>query len=218
MLDLMDVHKVVPRIGAVLMDVSGVSKDGGIGGGKFYMTNALCNSNASSSIFGRVQLVHYSVSLLVSWLFSVPHEPNKLSPVHDALFSSTSLTIWLRNLLLEDHDPSVRRELCTGLYKMCLGSTTSGRTGLLCTAPLLSALLELLDDALAIKPISRYRTSGSIIDISSHNFYSGYTQSANANEEGKESFGPACRDYFWNMCRLLGILMRFPCLPKNGME
>ena len=139
MLELMDVETVIPRISGVLLDVSGVSKDGGLGGGKFYMNNSII-SNSSSSIFGRVQLVHYSVSLLVSWLFSAPCDANKLTAVHDALFSTTPLTVWLRNLLLEDFDPSVRRELCTGLYKMCLGSTTSGRTGLLCTTPLLSVL------------------------------------------------------------------------------
>ena len=203
MLELMDVHTVIPRISGVLLDVSAVSKDGGIGGGKFYLTNSICGSNASSSIYGRVQLVHYSVSLLVSWLFSVHNDSSsKLTPVHEALFSSTTLTVWLRNLLLEDHDPSVRRELCTGLYKICLGSTTSGRTGLLCTAPLLSVLLELLDDAIAIKPISRYRRSGSANDCSSPNFYSGYSHTSNTNDDGKEAFGPACRDYFWNLCRL----------------
>ena len=167
MLELMEVQIVVPRINSVLLDVSAVSKDGGIGGGRFYLMNPIYGSNSSSSIFGRVQLVHFSVSLLVSWMFSVNHEANKLTPVHDALFNSSMLTVWLRNLLLEDHDPSVRRELCTGLYKMCLGSTTSGKTGLQCTGPLLSVLSELLDDALAIKPIHRYRTVGTISDISS---------------------------------------------------
>ena len=205
MLELMEVHTVIPTINGVLLDVSAVSKDGGIGGGRFYLMNPIYGSNASSSIYGRVQLVHFSVSLLVSWMFSVTHEPNKLTPVHDALFNSSMLTVWLRNLLLEDHDPSVRRELCTGLYKMCLGSTTSGKTGLQCTAPLLSVLLELLDDALAIKPINRYRPVGSISDISSPNVYAGFAHS-NSSEEGKEAFGPACRDYFWNLCRLVDNL------------
>ena len=205
MLELMDVETVIPRISGVLLDVSGVSKDGGLGGGKFYMNNSICG-NSSSSIFGRVQLVHYSVSLLVSWLFSAPCDANKLTPVHDALFSTTPLTVWLRNLLLEDFDPSVRRELCTGLYKMCLGSTTSGRTGLLCTTPLLSVLLELLDDALAIKPMNRYSSSGMGNDISNHNLYSGFLHSSNSNDDPKEVFGPACRDYFWNLCRLVDNL------------
>ena len=206
MLDLMDVQVVIPRINGVFLDVSAVSKDGGIGGGKFYLMNPIYGSNTSSSIFGRVQLVHFSVSLLVSWMFSVNHEPNKLTLVHDALFNSSTLTIWLRNLLLEDHDPSVRRELCTGLYKMCLGSTTSGKTGLQCTAPLLSVLLALLDDALAIKPLNRYRSMGSLSDISSPNVYAGFSHTSSSNDEGKEAFGPACRDYFWNLCRLVDNL------------
>ena len=207
MLELMDVQTVIPRINGVFLDVSAVSKDGGIGGGKFYLLNPIYGSNASSSIFGRVQLVHFSASLLVSWMFSVTHETNKSTPVHDAFFNSSMLTVWLRSLLLEDHDPSVRRELCTGLYKMCLGSTTTGRTGLQYTAQLLSILLELLDDALAIKPLNRYRAIGSLSDISSPNVYNtGFAQSGSASEEGKEAFGPACRDYFWNLCRLVDNL------------
>ena len=89
-----------------------------------------------TGVFGRSQVVHYAMNLLVSWVFS--NEGNE-----DALFSSVGLLRWLRNLLLDDHDPSVRREACTGLYKLCLGTTLSGaRTGSSCTAPLLSVLLE----------------------------------------------------------------------------
>ena len=76
-----------------------------------------------TGVFGRSQVVHYAMNLLVSWVFS--NEGNE-----DALFSSVGLLQWLRNLLLDDHDPSVRREACTGLYKLCLGTTLSGaRTG-----------------------------------------------------------------------------------------
>ena len=217
MLELMDVATVMSRINSVFLDISAISKDGGRGGGKYYMTNSLSGSTTSSSIFGRVQLVHYGVSLLVSWLFSVPCENNKATPVHETLFSSTTLTIWLRSLLLEDYDPSVRRELCTGLYKMCLGSTTSGRVGLMCTAPLLSALLELLDVALAIKPINRHQNLESANDISNTNFCLGLSRTANSNiDEGKEPYGPACRDYFWNLCRLVDNLGQFVTLPTGN--
>ena len=95
----------------------------------------------------------------------------------------SGLLKWLRSLLLDDHDPTVRREVCTGLYKLCLGSTVSGaRTGPSCTAPLLSVLLEFLDDALVMKPIRR----------DNHHAL---------EQEGKEPYGPACRDYFWILCR-----------------
>jgi ubiquitin carboxyl-terminal hydrolase 34 len=90
---------------------------------------------------------------------------------------------------LDDHDPAVRRETCTGLYKMCLGMATNGRTGLSCTAPLLSVLLEFLDDALVMKPANRR------------------SELPGAVEDGKEPYGPACRDYFWILCRLVENLL-----------
>ena len=60
-------------------------------------------------------------------------------------------------------------------------------TGSSCTSPLLSVLLEFLDDALIMKPIRR----------DSHH---------SLEQEGKEPYGPACRDYFWILCRYLWIL------------
>ena len=61
------------------------------------------------------------------------------------------------------------------------------KTGSSCTSPLLSVLLEFLDDALIMKPIRR----------DSHH---------SLEQEGKEPYGPACRDYFWILCRYLWIL------------
>jgi len=102
-----------------------------------------------TGIYGRAQVVHHVLSLLVSWVFSDD------GSFESALFASNGLPAWLRSLLLDDHDPAVRRETCTGLSKMCLGVATNGRTGLSCTAPLLSVLLEFLDDALVMKPANR---------------------------------------------------------------
>jgi hypothetical protein len=72
---------------------------------------------------------------------------------------------------------------------MCLGIATNGRTGLSCTAPLLSVLLEFLDDALLMKPANRR------------------SELPGAVEDGKEPYGPACRDYFWILCRLVENLL-----------
>ena len=92
-------------------------------------------------------------------------------------------------MLLEDPDPCVRREVCTGIYRMCLGSSSSGRTGASCVAPLLSILLEFLDNAQMMKPQRRESINQSVVD-----------------EPGKEPFGPACRDYFWVLCKLVESL------------
>lgn len=162
MTDLIDVDTVIGKTTSVLLEASIFAKD----------PNAY-----RTSVFGRSQVIHYAMSFLVSWVYS--KEGNE-----DALFSSNGLLGWLRSLLLDDHDPTVRREVCTGLYKLCLGSTVSGaRTGSSCTAPLLSVLLEFMDDALIMKPVRR--------------------DNHPLEQDGKEPYGPACRDYFWILCRLV---------------
>jgi ubiquitin carboxyl-terminal hydrolase 34 len=167
MIDLMDMDSVITRTTSVLIEASMFARD---------------PHTYRTGVFGRSQVIHYAMSLLVSWVFS--QDGNE-----DALFSSNGLLKWLRNLLLDDHDPAVRREVCTGLYKLCLGSTPTGsKTGSSCTAPLLSVLLEFLDDALAMKPVRRQ-------DSPNH-----------LEQDGKEPYGPACRDYFWILCRLVDNL------------
>ena len=170
MMALMDVDTVINRTTSVLMEASKFAKD---------------PHTYRTAVFGRSQLIHYAFSLLVSWVFSQ-------GSTEDALFSSNGLPAWLRSLLLEDHDPAVRRELCTGLYKMCLGSTPTGnKTGSPCIAPLLSVLLEFMDDALVMKPYRR--------DNDNH-------PGVHLDQEGKEGFGSSCRDYFWILCRLVDNL------------
>jgi ubiquitin carboxyl-terminal hydrolase 34 len=120
------------------------------------------------------QVVHFAISLLVAWLYSAEDAGE------DAFLASSNLPAWLRSLLLDDPDPAVRRELCTGLYKLCMGSTTDGkRAGMSCTAPLLSVLLEFLDDALVMTPMRR---------DAAHPLHMHHV------DEGKEPFGPACRE------------------------
>ncbi|QQP55435.1 Ubiquitin carboxylterminal hydrolase 34like [Caligus rogercresseyi] len=164
MLELMNVDIVMPQITSVLLEVSRVKDP----------------NQYRSGVFGRAQVVHFCLSLLVAWIYS-------MEDIEDALLASNGLPAWLRHLVLEDYDPAVRREMCTGLYKLCMGSTTSGKTaGVSVTGPMLSILLEFLDDALLMQPVKR--------------------EGPNLGEEGKEPFGPACRDYFWILCRLTDIL------------
>ena len=169
MLSLVSVDVVMPRLSSVLADAS-YNKDSAL---QQYRTG----------VFGRAQVVHFAISLLVAWLYSS-------EDVEDSFLASSNLPAWLRSLLLDDPDPAVRRELSTGLYKLCMGSTTGGRrAGISCTAPLLSILLEFLDDALVMLPMRRDTTP--------------LQQQV---EDGKEPFGPACRDYFWILHRLVDNL------------
>ncbi|XP_023333699.1 ubiquitin carboxyl-terminal hydrolase puf, partial [Eurytemora carolleeae] len=102
------------------------------------------------------------------------------------MFSVCGMSIWLKSLLLEDPDPSVRREICTGIYRLCLGSASNGKTGLDCISPVLSILLQYLGQAQLMKPHRRE----SLIQ-------------PGPEEPGKEPFGPACRDYFWVLAKLV---------------
>ena len=128
------------------------------------------NQNDQSFSFGRVQLVHFAINLLLSWMFSSVSLPGGAGggnagdgspdPAPATLISTGNPDIirrWLKALLLEDHDPAVRREMCLGLHKMCLGTTPSGtRNGLPTIAPLLGVLLEFLEQALSMKPGMRH--------------------------------------------------------------
>ena len=89
-------------------------------------------------------------------------------------------------MLLEDPDPSVTREMCTGVYRLCLGNSSQGRTGSSRLAPILSILLQYIDHAQMMKPQRRESINHSGVE-----------------EPGKEPFGPACRDYFWVLCKLV---------------
>ncbi|KAL4238015.1 Ubiquitin carboxyl-terminal hydrolase 34 [Mactra antiquata] len=126
--------------------------------------------------WGRAEVVHYSLSFLVSWAFSS-------EKVKDCLCSSPNFESWLKRLTMEAPEPHVRREACAGLYRLCFGKTAEGRTGYPFLLPILASLLSFLSDALKIKPQKRLDDEGSPKD--------------------KEPYGPGCRDYFWLTCRFV---------------
>ena len=167
MLDLMMTHNVMLNMGRVFTDISrGSVKEGG----GCYRTG----------MFGRGQIVHFAMSLLVSWVYSSNQD------LEESMISQSEMRVWLKQLLLEDPDPSVRREMCTGVYRLCLGNSSQGRTGSSLLAPILSILLQYFDHAQMMKPQRRESINHSGVE-----------------EPGKEPFGPACRDYFWVLCKLV---------------
>lgn len=90
---------------------------------------------------------------------------------------------WLQRFILDDPEPAVRREACAGLYRICLGNSI---TYLALLAPLLKKLVSFL-------PVAE-----KMIHQNPNPHY--------ANDDGKEPYGPACRDYFWLLCRLVDTL------------
>ncbi|XP_049955909.1 ubiquitin carboxyl-terminal hydrolase 34 [Schistocerca serialis cubense] len=100
--------------------------------------------------------------------------------VRQAVMAASDFSQWLQRLVLEDPEPAVRREACTALYRLCLGDAAF-------TAQMLSHLMEQLPVAESMRP-QRLETIQHV------------------TEEGKEPYGPACRDYFWLLCRLVDSL------------
>lgn len=93
----------------------------------------------------QIQVVHYAMALVVCWAFSSDE-------VRSSLYSQKDFPQWLKRLVLEDPEPAVRREVCTGLYRLCLGVSADGKTGSSYAPELISHLLHFLHASLSIKP------------------------------------------------------------------
>ncbi|KAK0163763.1 hypothetical protein PV328_002459 [Microctonus aethiopoides] len=183
MLSMMTVDAVMQRITSILNEAS-MPRD---------------PNHYKTGLFGRSQVIHYAMALLVCWVHSDIN-------VRQNLFFSTEPfgQTWLRRLVLEDPEPAVRREVCTALYRLCLGTTgheededggtarPSDATNLIVS--MLNTLLEYLIVAEAMQPSHRRRPD---LPLHLHSII---------HEDGKEPYGPACRDYFWLICRLVDAL------------
>jgi ubiquitin carboxyl-terminal hydrolase 34 len=86
---------------------------------------------------------------------------------------------WLEKLILDDPDPHVRRETCAALYRLCMGNS---KTYSELIVPLTVLLISYLPMA------EKMRTQ---------------TVCYSLNEDGKEPYGQASRDYFWLLSRLV---------------
>lgn len=132
-----------------------------------------------TGFWGRAQLIQFAMNILVSFVHASAEARRLLWAQPDADHCR-----WLQKFILEDPEPAVRREICAGLYRICLGNAHSYR---LLLAPLLHKLIALL-------PLAEQMSSGAQ-----------HTQFL-LSEEGKEPYGPACRDYFWLLARLVDTL------------
>ncbi|XP_018562913.1 ubiquitin carboxyl-terminal hydrolase 34 [Anoplophora glabripennis] len=164
MLALIDVKITMPQLTSILEEAS-MPKD---------------PNHYKTGFWGRAQVVHYAMALLVSWLHC--REEARLE-----LFQSPNFSDWLRRLVLEDPEPAVRREVCSAIYRLCLGVSANGEPmENTLVAPMLSQLLLYLEKAESMRPQKM--------------------EAMQAPEEGKEPYGPACRDYFWLVSRLVDSL------------
>ncbi|XP_028171395.1 ubiquitin carboxyl-terminal hydrolase puf [Ostrinia furnacalis] len=128
-----------------------------------------------TGFWGRAQVVQHAMRMCVWWARGGG----------DAVALAWSLRRAAPRLLLDDADPAVRREAGSALYRLCAG----GEVAVL--APLLQLLLAHLPRAADMRPHPA---------PPSHHPHEVVHHHA---EEGKEPYGPACRDYFWLVCRLI---------------
>lgn len=140
-------------------------------------TTAYQYHHLRTGFWGRAQVVQFTMNIMVSFVHAS-------ADVRRILWSQSKYCDWVHKFLLEDPEPAVRREICAGLYRICLGNAQSYQ---LLLAPLLSKLISFL-------PIAEKMTS-----IGHHNPYM-------LCDDGKEPYGPACRDYFWLLARLVDTI------------
>lgn len=127
------------------------------------------------------------MNLLVSFVHS--SNADEVPQLREHLWSTIQADLWLERLILHDPNPAVRRETCAGLYRICLGDM---RSYVQICMPLLRALVEYLPKAEQMRFAAR---GGRILDLPTLPI-----------DDGKEPFGPACRDFFWLLCRLVDNL------------
>lgn len=138
MLQMLNVDGVMSRLTSILYEAS-LPRD---------------PNHYKTGFWGRAQVVHYAMSLLVSWVHSK-------DSVRETLFTTPNLSTWLQRLVLEDPEPAVRREVCTALYRLCLGSTATGDSNdssPSLVTPMLTKLLEFLSIAENMGP-QKYEVS-----------------------------------------------------------
>ncbi|GAB0088688.1 ubiquitin carboxyl-terminal hydrolase 34 [Sergentomyia squamirostris] len=170
MLPIMAVRPTLKRLSSILNDAS----------------LPLNPHHFKTGIWGRAQVIHFTMNLLVCFVHSSPQ-------AREQLWSDHENCTWLQRLILNDPEPAVRREACAGLYRICLGNA---KTFYEITAPLLSKLISFLSIA------EKMTCQNQNINL--------------ATDEGKEPYGPACRDYFWLLCRLVDTMTTE--MMKEGLE
>lgn len=163
MLEMMEVDSCLKRLASILNDEAHT-----------HFSNQL---HIRTGFWGRAQVVQYTMNIMVSFVHSS-------EAARVALWSAPEYCSWVRRFILEDPEPSVRREICAGLYRICLGNSQSYQELL---APLLQKLISFL-------PVAEKMTS----------FQQAHTHFV--SDDGKEPYGPACRDYFWLLARLVDTL------------
>ncbi|XP_037912392.1 ubiquitin carboxyl-terminal hydrolase puf isoform X3 [Hermetia illucens] len=172
MLEMMDVEATLQRLASILNDEA--------------HHHSILQIQYRTGFWGRAQVVQFAMNILVSFVHASKE-------ARSMLWSNPDVSSWLQKLILDDPEPAVRREICAGLYRICLGNAKTYHELM---APLLQKLVSFL-------PIAEKMTSQN-------------NQHHLTADDGKEPYGPACRDYFWLLARLVDTLT--PEMVKESLD
>ncbi|XP_036323922.1 ubiquitin carboxyl-terminal hydrolase puf isoform X1 [Rhagoletis pomonella] len=187
MLELMNVDPCLRRLAAILNDEAYHYYAALIPTTQYQYQYPYQYHHLRTGFWGRAQVVQFTMNIMVSFVHASA-EARRL------LWTQPEYCSWVQKFILEDPEPAVRREICAGLYRICLGNAQSYQVLL---APLLRKLISFL-------PLAENMTS-----------YVQHTQYL-LSDEGKEPYGPACRDYFWLLARLVDTMT--PDMVKCSLE
>ncbi|CAD6995071.1 unnamed protein product [Ceratitis capitata] len=187
MLELMNVDPCLRRLASILNDEAYHNYAALIPTTQFQYQFPYQYHHMRTGFWGRAQVVQFTMNIMVSFVHASA-EARRL------LWTQPDYCNWVQKFILEDPEPAVRREICAGLYRICLGNAQSYQVLL---APLLRKLISFL-------PLAEKMTS-----------YVQHTQYL-LSDEGKEPYGPACRDYFWLLARLVDTMT--PDMVKCSLE
>uniref|UniRef100_A0A1I8NBN6 ubiquitinyl hydrolase 1 n=1 Tax=Musca domestica TaxID=7370 RepID=A0A1I8NBN6_MUSDO len=179
MLEMMSVDSCLRRLSSILNDEAYSNY--------LATTSSYQYHHLRTGFWGRAQVVQFAMNIMVSFVHASVE-------ARRSLWAHAEYCNWVQKFILEDPEPAVRREICAGLYRICLGNSQSYQQLL---APLLRKLISFL-------PVAEKMTS-----YNHHNPYM-------LTDDGKEPYGPACRDYFWLLARLVDTLS--PEMVKSSLE
>uniref|UniRef100_A0A1I8JNH7 USP domain-containing protein n=1 Tax=Macrostomum lignano TaxID=282301 RepID=A0A1I8JNH7_9PLAT len=151
---------------------------------------------------GRVGLIRWSLTFLLSLAFSCREE---IEPV---LTASDSLCSWLQATVLDCLDGQTRREVVHKIVQLCSLRSTRGVSCRQFAQPLLICLLRFLPKAAAMKPAAearvfwrrRQRRRLAAVGASV-----GCGAGTAAEPDKADPFGPNCTEYFNLVTRLLDL-------------
>ncbi|XP_067617273.1 ubiquitin carboxyl-terminal hydrolase puf [Eurosta solidaginis] len=187
MLELMVVDPCLRRLASILNDEAYHNYAALMPTTQFQYQYPYQYHHLRTGFWGRAQVVQFTMNIMVSFVHAS-------AEARRVLWTQPEYCNWLQKFILEDPEPAVRREICAGLYRICLGNTQSYKVLL---APLLRKLISFL-------PLAEKMTS-----YVQHQQYL-------LSDEGKEPHGPACRDYFWLLARLVDTMT--PEMVKCSLE